>query len=254
MKKFFFVLLTLTLILSAGWLLKGCSKSEHRKIFLIGRGSDWFTLPLMGKEENLAGFIDDLFSAISALEKNSFQAVIISTDYLTKGLDEGNYDGIITIVSPATYFSEQYVFSDNFFLIGPVLVVPEISTYKSIEEMNGKMIGISRGASTVFNLDIYPSINLVPYENALFAMESLNRGDLDGVIVGMLPAYIYTKSLFVGKLKVASGPLTHDGFRIAALKNAAGKEVIDEFNDGLKKVRENGTYEKLINKWTLFNP
>jgi polar amino acid transport system substrate-binding protein len=254
MKKIAIFLFAVLLLVGSGLLLKGCSNHKERKTFLIGRGSDWFTLPLMGKEQNLAGFIDDLFQAISALEKNDFQAVIVPSEYLTKGLDEGNYNGIITIINPTAYSNNQYAFSDSFFLIGPVLVLPENSPYKSIEDMSGKQIGISRGASTVFDLNTYPSIIIIPYENVLFALEGLNRGDLDGVIMGMLPAYIYTKSLFNGKLRVATGPLTKDGFRVVALKNAEGIELVAEFNDGLKKLRDNGTYDKLITKWTLFNP
>ena len=49
-------------------------------------------------------------------------------------------------------------------------------------------------------------------------------------------------------------PLTQEGLRLVTLKNEKGQQLIDAYNEGLDRLKEAGTYDKLLEKWGLINP
>ena len=73
------------------------------------------------------------------------------------------------------------------------------------------------------------------------------------MILPALVAYTYIKTFYANRLKVATGPLTVEGLRLIAIKDENGRILIEYFNEGLKALKENGTYDELINNWGLMN-
>jgi ABC-type amino acid transport substrate-binding protein len=254
MKRYLLLLSTLLIIVGLGCVVQACSKKEKIKNFRIARASNWFSMPLMGKEQNLHGFTNDMLQTIAEDEGVQFSVDSISQDALFRSLDSGLYDGILVVAQPTAYTSTIYLYSEPYFWFGPVLVVQKNSDIDTLEEMSGKTIGISRGYPTIWDIKSYPSIVFIPYENILFALENLSRGEIDGVIMPNLPAYIYTQSLYRNKLRVATAPLTGEGLRLVTRQGPRGEQLIEHFDTGLKTIRENGTFDKLIEKWGLFNP
>ena len=68
--------------------------------------------------------------------------------------------------------------------------------------------------------------------------------------MGVLPAYTFTEALYKGKLQVVSDPITDEGLRLIALKGAEDS-LIEKFDQGLKDLKEDGTYGILLKKWNL---
>lgn len=231
--------------------LFGISKKPS---FTIAHGSDWYSYPLLGKENNLLAFVDELLQNIALDQNIKLELITVSTDSLLRGLNNETYQGAIALFNPSTLTQDIYTVSEPFFLLGPVLVVQTPSSIRSIKDLEGKTVGILRGSSTAYEFAKYPSIIIIPYENILFALEKLSRGEIDGVILPLIPAYVYTESLYPQKLKVITSPLTNEGFRLIAKHTSQGHELIDYFDRGLKNLQESGQYNNLIKKWDLFVP
>jgi polar amino acid transport system substrate-binding protein len=60
--------------------------------------------------------------------------------------------------------------------------------------------------------------------------------------------------LFPGKLKVATPQLIDLGIRLIARKDEQGEHLVEHFNQGLAKVKEEGEYERLFKRWELVSP
>lgn len=253
MHRLYPALLIIILIVCGACLVKGCSTPQPKR-YTIARDNTWYPMHLMGKEKNLQGFCDDLIYAIAAKEGLKVTIINESSNNLMLGLDNGTYDLAVSFLFPNPSLKEYYDFSDPFYYLGPVLVLPEDSKITSLEQMQNKVIGIKNESSTVFDVVNYPSIIIVPYESMVFALESLGNGHIDGVIMPLIPAFIYTTSFYKGKLKIGTPPLTQEGLRIVATVESDGDKFIKIFNKGLQEAKETGIYDALLLKWDLFNP
>ena len=238
------------------WLLfRACSAvvGGESKIFHIGRDSTWYPLDLRGKEKNMVGFANDLAQEIGSLEDFRVHVFEVGPSALLDGVNTGRYDAIFTTMSPNTLNERKYVFSDPFYLAGPVLVVKESSNATSLADMEGKIIGIESGAMQIYNIPEPKNVVIIPYDSASEVMENLNKGVVNGAILDALRAHVYCDGYYKGRLKVATSPFTSKGIRLLALKNPAGLNLVSRFNEGLKKVKEDGIYNKLINNWDIIN-
>lgn len=242
--KFFFLSLVFVLLFS-------CSREQKKNVYKIGRDINWSSVSLQGREKNMSAFIEELLSEVSLREHIKIQLYSIRGNTLVKDLDR-EYDGIISSLSPSYSTLSGYIFSDSFYLLGPVLLTRESAKISSIQDIQGMIIGIPGELSTVFTGDVlFPSVNFVTYANVNVALNNLLSNVLDGVILNSIPAYAYTTGYYAGKIKVATPPLTDLGLRLITSRHSA--ELVKYFNRALKQMIEDGTYEKLLKRWDLFN-
>ncbi|MGA8163685.1 MAG: transporter substrate-binding domain-containing protein [Waddliaceae bacterium] len=244
----------LIVIVGLSWLLFRFASvvPEREKIlYYIGRDSTWYPLDLRGRERSMAGFANDLFQAIALEEEFNVHIFEVGANALFDGLRLGRYDGVLSHLSSNVVNQRIYHFSDPFYLIGPVLIVPEDSPVQSLGDMEGKTIGIEAGSRQVFKIPEPPNVAFVPYDSAATALDNLDKHDIDGVILDALKAYAFTEGFYLGKLKVATSPLTGKGLRLITRKDPKSLLLISRFNKGLEKLKSEGVYEQLIKKWDL---
>lgn len=236
--------------------LRACSGGgmSTPTVYRIARDGTWGYLQLSEKGRNLLAFSNELLFAIAKQENMQLELFLVSPETLFQGLDRNQYDGVLSAFLPRGAENEKYEKSKPVFLTGPVLIVQDSSPARSLQEMGGKVIGIQTGSSVVFNIEQYPEILLTSYDTPLQALSSLAKNEIDGAILGLIPAYIYTTGFYAGRLKVITRPLTDEGVRLISLRNPHGKKLVEFFNKGLAKVRADGTYDALLAKWGLFNP
>lgn len=242
------------LLLFGLWLgVRACSDGNgSRKLFYIGRDSTWAPDGFLGKERNMVGFTNEMMGEISRRENMRFEFVGTNTNELLPALDRGDVDAIFSTLTSDVVNEDRYLFSDIFYPLGPVLVVRESSPVKSMEDLSGKIVGVQIGALQTYQIYEFPNLIIIPYNNILKAIEDLDKNAIDGVILDALHANAYVQSYYAGRLKIATPPLTERGWRIVARLNPASSHLIESFNDGLKKMKEDGSYDKLIQKWDLF--
>ena len=66
----------------------------------------------------------------------------------------------------------------------------------------------------------------------------------------ILSAAAYCRDLYQGELMIVTPPQSDEGLRLVTKHNAA-TDLIKGFNKGLQKLKKNGSYEKLLDKWSL---
>lgn len=260
-KKGFIGILILLALISTWVLFRSCSKEGmgRKKVYFIGRDSSWYPNQLLGKERNLQAFMNDLFAAIGQEMHLHLEWLETNPIALIEGLDMGSYDVILSSLQPTFATQHKYLFSNLIFELGPVLVVPQKSSAKSLEDMKGKTVGVWKGSIFTFNTikksgAHFYDIFIVPYDNINKALEALERNQMDGLIMDAIPAYSHSEGYYYNKLKVISAPLNDEGLRLIGLKNSHTAEFLEEFNNALLEVQKNGIYTQLIAKWKLVDP
>ena len=245
-------------ILIIGWgLLRACSSNSVNladKVYRLARDPLWSSWQLMDRETALLAFSDDLVEAIVDSQHLKVDLYSTRAAHLFEGLDEGFYDVIFATLAPDDGPQESYMFSEPFYLLGPVLIVQASSPIKSLHDLQDKMIGVSSGNIPDFRLNGYPEHLLISYDNMVKALSDLNQGSLDAVVMRMVPAYVYTTGFFAGRLKVVGRPLNNEGLRAITLRSQEGAFFIEAFNRGLKELKDQKMYDHMLAKWGLFNP
>lgn len=221
-------------------------------IYRIAIDKTWYPIQLFDKERNMQAFASELLLAIAKKENIRIEIFFAGSDNMFLGLNNSQFDGVLSPLQPGVFNRESYIFSDPFYKLGAVLVVSDSSNVKSLSDMGGKIIGIRSDASLVFNINQFPEIILKSYDNSLIALMDLEKNTIDGVILDALSASIYTSGIFAKRLKIVGSPLTDIGLRLITRHNQ--EKLIEHFNAGLKALKSNGTYNEMIYKWGLFNP
>lgn len=234
--------------------IRSCSsKKAHKEYYRIARNSGWGSIDLHGKEKNMLGFSDELLQTIAEREKIRIELVFAGNDQFLPSLDNRQVDGVMSIITPTVLNLDQYDFSEPYYLLGPVLIVRSSSPVHEIKQMKGGSIGILSGSSLIFNTEQYPSLLVTSYNNIVTALNDLEKNVIDGVLVDALTGYTYVYGPYAGKLRVATPPLTNEGFRLITRRDPESEVLIHDFNEGLEALRKDGTYEKLLEKWTLID-
>ena len=242
------------LLLMIGFgIFRACSSTteEDNGLYHIARDPNWNPLQLFDKEKNMSAFTNELLFEIARREKIHLELLRATSDDLLDGLKDGNYDGILSSIRPGAINRDLYEFSDPIYLLGPVLIVRSSSNIASLSDLQYKVLGV-RQVSSNPELQTFADISIRNYENVLSALMDLDRGLIDAVLMESLPAYQYLLGIFNGKLKIVSKPMTDLGIRLVARHDGKSEtRLIHRFNEGLKAVKADGTYDALLTKWGL---
>lgn len=210
----------------------------------------WYASELPGKEKNVFAFSCELLQEISKVKKTKISILTQNWDMLLPNLRQKKYTGILSPMPPYLFNEKTYYFSDSYLQTGPVLILPFASKVDAFEKLSGKEIAILRGSKDALLLEKYPGILIRIYDSLPQAFNDVLKGVIDGAIAPVLIAQSYCTDIYHGELKVATAPLTQEGLRLVTLYSE-GDELVQTFNEGLKELRSNGSYEKLLRKWKL---
>lgn len=236
-------------IMRACFLPKKTAKSPY---YTVANAINWNDFRFSGKERNVQAFAEELVRAASREANLSIQFIPANPNTLLEDLKAEKFDAVFTFLTPNSINQETYYFSDPLYMLGAVLVVKKDADVHNLEDMEGKIIGISAGSSSIYEVEHYPSIIILTYENMNTALNDLANDKIDGVIMDNWSANVNTHGFYAQRLKVATIPFTRQGMRLVTLINNEMEEFIKSFNDGLERIKINGQYEKLIHKWELY--
>lgn len=247
-------LVVLLLVLFFG--VRACSSylNPIETTYRIAKDQTWYPLPLYGKENNLSAFSNELLFAIARDQGLKIELMSTSHQMLFDKLDDGGVQGVLSSLNPEVSSREFYEFSDPYYVFGAVLVVPKDSEVTTLEDLARKTIAVKRGSSILFNPPMASSSYITPYDSPTLVLDQLVRDKIDAVVMDQFSAYFFLKEFYRDKLKVANLPMTLEGLRLITGKTDADKELVTKFNEGLKHIKENGTYLELLNKWDLYDP
>lgn len=236
------------------WLLIRVFSSGYSpgvQTYIVARDNTWYPIDLRGRERNMVGFANDLIQEIGSIEGFRVQVFDVGRNGLIDGLNTGRFDAILSTMEPNIVNRKRYAFSQPFYLIGPVLVVPENSSITSLSDLKGKILGIESSALPSFRIPEAPDVVVIPYDTISKALERLDNNTIDAVFMDVLRAYVFTEGFYRGRLKVATLPLTDRGLRLVALNDLNSLLLISQFDDGLQKLKDSGRYGELIEQWGL---
>jgi len=237
------LLVLLLLILSAC----GGGSMESRR---VGVDSSWYPLDFGNETNNVNAFSTELLTTIGHLEKIPFVKIGVNWNDLMEGLQKDKYEAILSSMPPYIFNETQFDFSDVYLPLGPVLVVTESSKIDSIDNLSGKEIAVISGSTSALILEKSPGVLIRYYDSIPTALNDILTQTINGALIDVLHAVSYCRDLYKGQLKIVTRPLNNEGLRLVSKHNAA-PALIKGFNEGLRKMKKNGSYNTLLKKWGM---
>ena len=114
------------------------------------------------------------------------------------------------------------------------------------EDLNGKKITVQVGTKSVgFLKDNFPGVERVEVEKNQEMFQLVEIGRADAAVTGKPAAKLYARSR--ATLQVIDKQLTVEEYGYAIRKD--DPELLKAFNEALKKLKADGTYQQLVNKY-----
>jgi polar amino acid transport system substrate-binding protein len=226
-----------------------CGCGTKPEVYRVGVDPSWYPLDLAGKTNNVYAFTNELLQEIARVEKVSFQRLNLSWDNLVYGLKGGDYDAILSTLQPSVLNGKTFMFSQLFLQTGAVIIVQEGDRRVSLTDFKGQLLSIPNSAEEIQLMAKHPLIESQYYTSVSVALDDLSASRVGGVLVPLIPAETYVKNIYPDSLRIVGPPLLDDGLRMISLKSH--DKVVKVFNRGLNRLKSNGTYSKLLDKWQL---
>ncbi|MCX6990455.1 MAG: transporter substrate-binding domain-containing protein [Chlamydiae bacterium] len=231
------------------FLISACSSSSTNT-YTVAMSPSFNSVEVLGREKNIEAFLTDLFSEVSNRAKIRIPLESVNSNTLFDGLQKMQYQAVVSGMPPYNFTESTYSFSSVFLQTGPVLIVPTGSSVKSLEKLSSKEVGIISDSMAVSILEKYPGIIIRPYDSIPGMLNDLSEGILEAALVAVLPAEGYCNDLYKTTLKIVTPPLNDAGLRIITMKGSS-EGLLQAFDKSLKKMQEDGSFAKLMQKWGL---
>ncbi|MGG1659242.1 transporter substrate-binding domain-containing protein [Brevibacillus sp. NRS-1366] len=202
------------------------------------------------KDGQLVGFEIDLLTAIAKIEKLEPEYKEMKFDGFIPALQAKQVD-LATSVLIREERKQVVDFTDTYLTSGLVLVVKNDSDIKSYEDLKGRTIVATQGSTTLVTakeLAEKYGATTSPLKETDAVYLAVETGNADALVMNS-PTNDYRMKLDGDnqKFRVVGDYLTTDESAFAITKG--NEELKNKLNEGLKKLKENGEYDKIYEAW-----
>lgn len=252
MKKVFTVVLA---VLAAACLFTGCSKKEksaEKKVWIVATDTVFRPFEYTNEKNEFVGIDVDILAAIAKDQGFEYDLQSLGWDAGVAAVQVGQADALI---AGATIKQERidngWIFSDGYYDATQTFVVAKDSSIKAFEDLAGKNVAVKNGTA---GADFANSIkDKYGFKVTVFEDSPTMYQD---VILGNSVACVEDTPIMADNiktgglaLKIPEGMESEGAPYGFAIMNKANQPLLDMFNAGLKNIRENGTYQTILDKY-----
>ena len=137
-------------------------------------------------------------------------------------------------------------FSDSYATGIQVVIVKEDSDITSVDDLNGKKIGVQLATTgDIYSKDDFGEENVEEYNKGADAVMALTQGKVDAVIIDNEPAKSFVEAN--EGLKILDTEYVTEDY--AAALNKDNTELLEAVNGALAELKEDGTLQEIIDKY-----
>ena len=137
-------------------------------------------------------------------------------------------------------------FSDTYAEGIQSIIVPEDSDIASADDLTGKAIGTQRGTTGyLYCTDDFGEDNVIAYDDGLTAVQALNNGQVDAVVIDNAPAQEFVAAN--PGLKILDTAYAQEDYAIGVAKG--NTQLLDAINGALEELQADGTLQAIVDKY-----
>lgn len=243
-KKFLAVLLTLFPFFALGV----TAQADTVKIV-----SDTAYAPFEFKDsdQTYKGIDVDIINKVAEIKGWDIDMSFPGFDAAVNAVQAGQADAIMAGMTKTSEREKVFTMSDTYYDTKVVIATTKANTISKYEQLKGKKVGVKTGtAAQRFlekNKDKY-GYTLKTFDTGDLMYNSLSAGDVDAVMDDQ-PVIEY--AINQGQnLKISMKGEAVGSFAFVVKKGSKHEHLVTEFNEALAQMKEDGSLEEIINKWT----
>ncbi len=137
-------------------------------------------------------------------------------------------------------------FSDTYAEGIQSIFVPEDSDIAPADDLTGKASGTQRGTTGyIYCTDDFGEDNVIAYDDGLTAVQALNNGQVDAVVIDNEPAKAYVESN--PGLKILDTSYAEEDYAIGM--NKSNTALLEAVNAALEELKADGTLQAIVDKY-----
>lgn len=190
----------------------------------------------------------DIETAQAIADKLGLELQIDDMDFDTAllAVQQGKSDMVMAGVTVTDERQNVMDFTDSYATGIQSIIVKEDSDIASVDDLAGKKIGTQRGTTGyLYCSDDFGDENVVAYDDGLTAVQMLNNGQVDCVVIDNAPA----KEFIAANpgLKLLDTAYVEESYAIGIGKG--NTELKDAINTALEELKADGTLQAIVDKY-----
>ncbi len=195
---------------------------------------------------DIEGIDVDIAKAIAEKLGLELQIDDMDFDAALLSVQQGKADIAMAGITVTDERKAVMAFSDSYATGIQSIIVPEDSDIKTADDLSGKKIGTQRGTTGyIYCSDDFGDDNVVAYDSGLTAVQALNNGQVDAVVIDNEPAKAYVESN--PGLKILDTSYAEEDYAIGMNKDNTA--LLDAVNAALEELKADGTLQSIVDKY-----
>ena len=191
-----------------------------------------------GIDVEVAGAIAEKLGLELQIDDMDFDAALLS-------VQQGKADIAMAGVTVTDERKAVMDFSDSYATGIQSIIVPEGSDIATPDDLAGKKIGTQRGTTGyIYCSDDFGDENVVAYDDGLTAVQALNNGQVDAVVIDNAPAKEFVAAN--PGLVILDTSYAEEDYAIGMAKGSALEDAI---NAALEELKADGTLQSIVDKY-----
>ena len=202
-------------------------------------------------DQTYKGIDVDIINKVAEIKGWDIDMSFPGFDAAVNAVQAGQADAIMAGMTKTSEREKVFTMSDTYYDTKVVIATRKENTISKYEQLKGKKVGVKTGtAAQRFlekNKDKY-GFTLKTFDTGDLMYNSLSAGDVDAVMDDQ-PVIEY--AINQGQnLKISMKGEAVGSFAFGVKKGSKHEHLVTEFNEALAQMKEDGSLEEIINKWT----
>ncbi|PSM52069.1 amino acid ABC transporter, periplasmic arginine/lysine/histidine-binding protein [Campylobacter blaseri] len=216
----------------------------------VGTNANYPPFEYIDENSHIAGFDIDLVDELSKKVGFKYEIVNMGFDGLIPALKSGKIDIIAAGMSATPARKKAVDFSDSYYVTENLFIKQKSnSDINSKDDLRDKSIGVQLGTVQEQAARKLNKVNVFAVEDIFAAIMALKNGKIDAVLVDSSVGYGYLRKND-DIVEFHKEPDGSEGFSLAFDKNKH-TELISKINLVIEELRNDGTYDSLLDKYEL---
>lgn len=197
--------------------------------------------------DTYVGFDIDMWDAIAKDLDLEYRLQPMDFSGILPALQTNNVDVALAGITITEERRKAIDFSDGYYDSGFILMVGTDSDIQSVDDLKGKTVALKTGTSAAqYARDNFEDTTLRLFPNIDNAYLELQTGRVDAAMHDTPNVLYYIKEAGQGRVKTVGDQMLAHEYGIAFPK---GSTIIPDVNASLAKMKEDGRYNAIYEKW-----
>ena len=233
-------------------LVAGCGNDKAastEKVLKVGTNADFAPFEFQGEDgKEYQGFDMDLIRAVGQEMGYKVEISNLNFDGLIPALEAGNIDIAVSGMTINEERQKKVLFSDPYYQSGlSIIVAKDNDAIKTFKDLEGKKVAVQIGTTSAMEVKKLSNVEVKEFNSSADTFMELRAKGVDAVVNDRPVNDYYIMQSGETSVKRLDELLTSEDYGMAISKNNA--ELQKQVNDALKKLHENGEYDKIFAKW-----